>query len=126
MLISFGNGMILFAQYCRVSSVGVREARRRVLSTAREGTSAAVIWSRFPKLILGFIAASLLVPFVFSAATANAAKPVTTNLRKVWFSPALFSVGSATAGMTTARGWLHREVVLLLTGCREQRGLRRR
>jgi len=62
----------------------------------REGTSAAVIWSRFPKFVLGFIGASLLFSFVFSAATANAAKPVITNLRNVWFSLAFVSIGLET------------------------------
>jgi len=38
----------------------------------------------------------LLNSFVFSAATANAAKPVITNLRNVWFSLAFVSIGLET------------------------------
>lgn len=65
-------------------------------SRGREGTSAGVIWSRFPKFVLGFIGASLLFSFVLPAATANSAKPVITNLRNVWFSLAFVSIGLET------------------------------
>jgi uncharacterized membrane protein YadS len=65
-------------------------------SQGREGTSAAVIWSRFPKFVLGFIGASLLFSIALPAATANSSKPVITNLRNVWFSLAFVSIGLET------------------------------
>ncbi len=65
-------------------------------SNGQKGTSASVIWSRFPKFVLGFIAASVLFSFVLSSATASSAKPVITNLRNVWFSLAFVSIGLET------------------------------
>jgi len=65
-------------------------------SRGRERTGAAVIWSRFPKFVLGFIGTSLLFSFILPASTATSAKPVITNLRNVWFSLAFVSIGLET------------------------------
>ncbi len=59
-------------------------------------TSAAVIWARFPKFVLGFAAASLLFSFAVNAATVTAVKPALTNLRNVFFALAFVSIGLET------------------------------
>lgn len=59
-------------------------------------TSAAVIWSRFPKFVLGFVGASLFFSFALDAATSASVKPVITTLRNVWFSLAFVSIGLET------------------------------
>jgi uncharacterized integral membrane protein (TIGR00698 family) len=68
----------------------------RSSSTNARGTSASVIWSRFPKFVLGFIATSLFFSFVLPATLATSAKPVITNLRNVFFTLAFVSIGLET------------------------------
>jgi uncharacterized membrane protein YadS len=58
--------------------------------------SAGVIWARFPKFVLGFIAASLLFSFVVPGALVTAMKPALTNLRNVFFALAFVSIGLET------------------------------
>ncbi|MDQ3943693.1 MAG: putative sulfate exporter family transporter, partial [Actinomycetota bacterium] len=53
----------------------------------REGVerpSPRVIWERFPKFVLGFLAASLLFSFVVSEATVAETKGILTNVRTMW------------------------------------------
>ena len=58
--------------------------------------SAGVIWARFPKFVLGFIAASLLFSFVVPGALVTAMKPALTNLRNAFFALAFVSIGLET------------------------------
>lgn len=63
---------------------------------AIEKPTLKVIWERFPKFILGFLAASLLFSFVFDAETAAALKSPVKNLRNLWFALAFVSIGLET------------------------------
>jgi uncharacterized integral membrane protein (TIGR00698 family) len=56
----------------------------------------AVIWERFPKFVLGFIAASLAFSFLVDAATVQATKSLLTGLRTMWFALAFASIGLET------------------------------
>lgn len=58
--------------------------------------SASVIWARFPKFVLGFIAVSLLFSFAVPGPLVTAIKPSLTNLRNVFFSLAFVSIGLET------------------------------
>lgn len=55
-----------------------------------------VIWERFPKFILGFLAASLLFSFVLSADTVDAVKGSLKSLQGLWFALAFTSIGLET------------------------------
>lgn len=55
-----------------------------------------VIWERFPKFVLGFIAASLLFSFVISPATVAEAKGSLKNIQTLWFVLAFTSIGLET------------------------------
>lgn len=55
-----------------------------------------VIWERFPKFILGFLAASLLFSFVLSADTVSAVKDGLKSLQGLWFALAFTSIGLET------------------------------
>lgn len=71
----------------------MREGRK----TGRvERPSARVIWERFPKFVLGFIAASLVFSFALDPALVKTAKPVLNNLRNYWFAMAFVSIGLET------------------------------
>jgi uncharacterized integral membrane protein (TIGR00698 family) len=55
-----------------------------------------VIWDRFPKFVIGFIAASLLFSFFIDADTNNAIKGHLKALQGVWFALAFTSIGLET------------------------------
>ncbi|HSF46620.1 MAG TPA: putative sulfate exporter family transporter [Chitinophagaceae bacterium] len=52
-----------------------------------------VVWERFPKFVLGFIAVSLLFSFVISTATVKQASGMLNSLRTIWFALAFLSIG---------------------------------
>lgn len=52
-----------------------------------------VVWERFPKFVLGFVAASLLFSFRIPAELATAVGPVFSGLRTVWFALAFVAIG---------------------------------
>jgi uncharacterized membrane protein YadS len=58
--------------------------------------NAGVIWERFPKFVIGFIAASLLFSFFIDADTNNAVKGHLKALQGVWFALAFTSIGLET------------------------------
>lgn len=68
----------------------------RSSSGESKGTSIGVIWSRFPKFVIGFIGASIIFSFVLQSSLVTSVKPVITNLRNVWFAMAFVSIGLET------------------------------
>ncbi|HYO79910.1 MAG TPA: putative sulfate exporter family transporter [Bryobacteraceae bacterium] len=55
-----------------------------------------VIWERFPKFVLGFMAASLLFSFVVNPALVRETKSLIAGLRTWWFALAFVSIGLET------------------------------
>ncbi len=55
-----------------------------------------VIWERFPKFILGFLAASLLFSFVLSTESVDSVKGSLKSLQGLWFALAFTSIGLET------------------------------
>src|SRR5690606_7883204 len=58
--------------------------------------SLKVIWDRFPKFVIGFLAASLLFSFVISPETAGLVRSSLKNLQGLWFALAFTSIGLET------------------------------
>jgi uncharacterized membrane protein YadS len=58
--------------------------------------SLRVIWTRFPKFVLGFVAASLVFSFLLSPALVAQTKSLLAGLRTMWFGLAFVSVGLET------------------------------
>ncbi|MBS7231395.1 putative sulfate exporter family transporter [Flavobacterium psychroterrae] len=56
----------------------------------------SVIWERFPKFVIGFIAASLLFSFVLSPEVRDGVKDSLKNLQGIWFALAFTSIGLET------------------------------
>jgi uncharacterized membrane protein YadS len=52
-----------------------------------------VVWERFPKFVLGFIAVSLLFSFLIPAETTKQVGGFLNSLRTVWFALAFVSIG---------------------------------
>lgn len=63
---------------------------------ATQKVSASVIWERFPKFVLGFMAASLVFSFALDPALVKEAKPILNQLRNYWFALAFVSIGLET------------------------------
>lgn len=55
--------------------------------------SLGIVWERFPKFVLGFIAASLIFSFALNPATVKSIAPTLNGLRTVWFGMAFICIG---------------------------------
>jgi uncharacterized integral membrane protein (TIGR00698 family) len=58
--------------------------------------TAGIIWERFPKFVLGFMAASLIFSFALSPDLVSETRGTLTALRAVWFALAFTSIGLET------------------------------
>ncbi len=61
--------------------------------TGTEKPSLKVIWERFPKFVLGFIAASLIFSFLIPADTTKQVSGILNSLRTIWFALAFVAIG---------------------------------
>lgn len=59
----------------------------------KQGGGLGIIWQRFPKFVLGFIAASLLFSFIITPTTTKQVAPILNALRTLWFAIAFVSIG---------------------------------
>ncbi len=59
----------------------------------QEKPSLKLIWERFPKFVLGFIAASLIFSFLIPPGTGRQVGPILNSMRTVWFALAFVSIG---------------------------------
>src|SRR4051812_19489655 len=62
-------------------------------AASTEGKGAAIVWERFPKFVLGFLAASLLFSFVIPTDTTKQVAGILNSLRTVWFALAFVAIG---------------------------------
>jgi uncharacterized membrane protein YadS len=60
------------------------------------GTRAGQLWARFPKFVLGFIAASLVFSFLLDPKVAKDLDKPLKGLREVWFAAAFVCIGLET------------------------------
>jgi uncharacterized integral membrane protein (TIGR00698 family) len=65
--------------------------------SAAGSTSAVVIWDRFPKFVLGFLAVSLIFSFALSSQTVSESRGLLTAMRTAWFALAFLSIGLETS-----------------------------
>lgn len=63
------------------------------VSATTEGRGLAIVWERFPKFVLGFLAASLLFSFVIPSETTKQVSGILNALRTVWFALAFVAIG---------------------------------
>jgi len=59
----------------------------------QEKPSLKLIWERFPKFVLGFIAASLVFSFLIPTDTGKQISGILNSLRTIWFALAFVSIG---------------------------------
>ncbi len=70
--------------------------RDRKRGGAEVKVGVGVIWERFPKFVIGFVAASLVFSFVLEAAVVAQTKSALRGLREIWFAAAFVSIGLET------------------------------
>lgn len=63
---------------------------------AQQSVRVGVIWERFPKFVLGFLAAAAVFSFALAPSTVTAIKPVLEGLRNTWFALAFVCIGLET------------------------------
>jgi uncharacterized integral membrane protein (TIGR00698 family) len=68
-------------------------AKEGAIQITTEKPSLKIVWERFPKFVLGFIAASLIFSFLLNPATAKGVAPTLNGLRTVWFGLAFVCIG---------------------------------
>jgi len=76
--------------------------------------SASVIWERFPKFVLGFLAVSLVFSFLVPATAVGDTRPLLNAVRTGWFALAFLSIGLETSFGDLARLGGGRPVVAFL------------
>ncbi|HWK07520.1 MAG TPA: putative sulfate exporter family transporter [Puia sp.] len=70
---------------------GVEEEGRLKIDMGKPGLK--LVWERFPKFVLGFIAVSLVFSFLLTPATVKSVAGVLNSLRTVWFALAFIAIG---------------------------------
>jgi uncharacterized membrane protein YadS len=63
---------------------------------SEERPSAALIWGRFPKFVLGFLVSSAVFSFLLEPEVVSATKSTLASLRTVWFALAFTCIGLET------------------------------
>jgi uncharacterized membrane protein YadS len=58
--------------------------------------TAGIIWERFPKFVIGFIATSLVFSFLLTPETVKAVEKPLKSLREIWFATAFVCIGLET------------------------------
>ncbi|MES2649679.1 MAG: putative sulfate exporter family transporter [Bacteroidota bacterium] len=85
------NVLIGFAALLIASWWALRKDASKDALTENKG--AGIVWERFPKFVLGFIAASLIFSFLIPAETVKQTAGFLNGLRTVWFSLAFVAIG---------------------------------
>jgi uncharacterized integral membrane protein (TIGR00698 family) len=70
-----------------------RKGKEAGVTTSTEKPGLGVVWERFPKFVLGFIAASLIFSFFIPTGVTQSVKGVLNDLRTVWFALAFVAIG---------------------------------
>lgn len=67
--------------------------RKSEAKNGQDKPSPGLIWERFPKFVLGFIAASLIFSFLIPSGTGRQVSGILNSMRTVWFALAFVSIG---------------------------------
>jgi uncharacterized integral membrane protein (TIGR00698 family) len=84
------NVLIGFAAFF-ISAWWILKKKQAQPSNTRPGLK--IIWERFPKFVIGFIAATLIFSFVIPGDTSKQVGPFLNGLRTLWFALAFVSIG---------------------------------
>jgi uncharacterized integral membrane protein (TIGR00698 family) len=88
------NVLIGFAAFFIALWWTYRKGKKGVKGAETEETPGlGVVWERFPKFVLGFIAASLLFSFLVPVASTKNVAGILNSLRTLWFALAFVAIG---------------------------------
>ncbi len=97
-----GMKAAVIVKFSQNALIGVAAFALSIWWTMRSGAktgerpSARVIWDRFPKFVLGFMAASVIFSFLIDPATVGEVKGLLKGLRTMWFALAFVCIGLET------------------------------
>lgn len=92
-IVKFSQNVLLgFAAF----AISIYWTYKRNPQQEQEAPTLRVIWDRFPKFVIGFIAASVLFSFFLDQAAINNVKDGLKNLQGLWFALAFTSIGLET------------------------------
>ena len=85
------NVLIGFAAFFIATWWILKKENVQANTTSRPGLK--LVWDRFPKFVLGFVAASLLFSFLIPVDTSQQVSGFLNSLRTLWFALAFVSIG---------------------------------
>ncbi len=91
-IIKFSQNVLIGLAAFFIASWWVLRKNSTVSGTANKPTL-SVVWERFPKFVLGFLAVSLLFSFVIPESTIKQTGGFLNGLRTIWFALAFLSIG---------------------------------
>ena len=94
-IVKFSQNVLLGIAAFAISVYWTYTKRTNIEGVEKKPTL-GVIWERFPKFVLGFIAASLLFSFVVDPDVVNEVKGSLKNIQTLWFTLAFTSIGLET------------------------------
>ena len=95
-IVKFSQNVLLGIAAFAISVYWTINSNKTSLSAKEQNPGLKVIWERFPKFVLGFIAASLLFSFVVPHSAVAASKESLKNIQTLWFVLAFTSIGLET------------------------------
>ena len=90
------NALIGVAAFILVIWWAYKASAQNGKSGGGKKADAGIIWERFPKFVLGFLAASIVFSFFLPADAVNGTKAALGELRTWWFALAFVSIGLET------------------------------
>jgi uncharacterized membrane protein YadS len=84
---------ILFADVVAAVVLSTWWAMRHSTGQETSSTGIGVIWQRFPKFVIGFVAASVVFSFVLTPAMVDQTKGAIGSVRTIWFALAFVAIG---------------------------------
>jgi uncharacterized integral membrane protein (TIGR00698 family) len=95
-IVKFSQNVLLGIAAFAISVYWTLRSNKKEGNMNYEKPGIKVIWERFPKFVIGFIAASLLFSFFISPQTAAGVKDGLKNIQTLWFVLAFTSIGLET------------------------------
>ncbi|HUQ64971.1 MAG TPA: putative sulfate exporter family transporter [Flavitalea sp.] len=95
-IVKFSQNVLLGIAAFAISVYWTFNSNKTSETAKQQNPGLKVIWERFPKFVLGFLAASLIFSFVVSSAAVAASKESLKNIQTLWFVLAFTSIGLET------------------------------
>ena len=95
-IVKFSQNVLLGIAAFAISVYWTINSNKTSTEAKEQNPGIKVIWERFPKFVLGFLAASLLFSFIIPSSAIVASKDSLKNIQTLWFVLAFTSIGLET------------------------------